>query len=198
MRRVLSFAGILAVVALTAACAKGPAEAALKAADASIESVKAQAEPFVPEQFAALQADATAARELFNKGDYKGTVEAANAIPAKAQEVLTAAQTRKDELTKSFTEVSSSVPTLVQAVTTKVAELKGKAPKGMDKASFDTATAAVASLGPRWAEITNSFQGGDILSAVEKAKSFKTEVEGLAAQLGVTTPTPAPVPAPGS
>lgn len=192
MRKALSIAAVLVAAAFAAACDKGPAEAALKTADAAIESVKAQSQPFVPEQFAALEAEGARAHELFNKGDYKAASETAKTLPAKAQEVLQAALARKDELTKTFTELQSTVPGMVAALTARVAELKGKAPKGVDKEAFEAATSAVASLGERWSKIAGEFQGGNVLSAVESAKAFKAEVEGLSTQLGVTAPAAAP------
>jgi hypothetical protein len=186
MRKALSIAVILAGLSIVSACAKGPAEAALKAADAAVESVKADTERFAPEQFAALTAENAAAHELFNKGDYKGASEAARSIPAKAQEVLQAALARKDELTKTFTEIQGALPGMIAALTARATELAGKAPKGMDPAAFTAATGAVATLSQRWSEIAGAFQGGDVLAAVDRAKALKAEVEGLMSQLGVS------------
>ncbi len=192
MPKALSIVAILAVSAFAMACSKGPAEAAIKAADTAVEAVKAQAEPLVPDQFAALQAEAARAHELFNQGDYKAAGEVAKAIPAKSQEVLAAAMTHKDELTKTFTELQTSVPGMVEALTTHVAGLKGRAPGGMDKAAFESASTAVTGLGQRWSEIANSFQGGDVLSAVERAKAFKAEIESLMSQFGIAALAAAP------
>lgn len=196
MRKALSFAAILATSAFLVACDKGPAEMSLKAAESAVEGIKGQAEKFVPDQFASLQAEVQRGRELFNKGDYKAASELAKTLPAKAQEVLTAATSKKDELTKAFTDMQGSMPAQVEALVKKVADLKGKAPKGMDKAAFDAATASVGGLSQRWTEIGSAFSGGDIMAAVEKAKALKAEVDGLATSFGLTAAAAEPAAAP--
>jgi hypothetical protein len=195
MRKASTFAALLAASLFAVACDKGPAEMALKAADAAIAGVKPQAEKLVPEAFAALEGEATKAHELFNKGDYKAAGEAAKALAPKAQEVLAAAMSKKDELTKAFADMQGTMPGMVEALTKKLADLKGKASKGMDKAAFDAAGASIGGLGQRWTEITGAFQGGDIVGAMNKARALKTDVEGLMSQFGVAAPAAAPAPA---
>ena len=84
---------------LVGGCSKGPAEAALKAADEAIAKVAPVAEKFVPDQFKTLTDAAAAAKASFDKGDYAAALAAAKDLPAKATEVMTAATAKKDELT---------------------------------------------------------------------------------------------------
>ena len=79
-------------------CSKGPAEAALKAADEAIAKAKPEAEKFVPEQFKALTDAAAAAKANFDKGDYAAVLTAAKDLPAKAAEVMTAATAKKEKI----------------------------------------------------------------------------------------------------
>ena len=61
MRKLL-VVGLMVLPLLVAGCSKGPAEAALKAADEAIANVAPDAQKFVPDQFATLTAAAAEAR----------------------------------------------------------------------------------------------------------------------------------------
>ncbi len=103
MKNVLKLTAlVLCCVALVACSQKGPAEAALNTAQAAVDGVKADAAKYVPDQAKALLASMTAAREAFDKGDYKTALAEAQAIPAKAQDAATAIAAKKDELTEDL------------------------------------------------------------------------------------------------
>ena len=70
--------------------------------------MKADAAKYVPDQTKGLMASLTAAREAFDKGDYKVALEVASAIPAKAKDVAAAVAAKKDELTKTLDELSTA------------------------------------------------------------------------------------------
>src|SRR5450756_2740411 len=97
----------LCCVALVACSQKGPAEAALKAAEASMNEIRA-AEGAIdaPEQTEGVTASFTAAQEAFNKGDYKTSLEVSQGIPAKAKDVVAAVAAKKDELGKAWAGLS--------------------------------------------------------------------------------------------
>jgi hypothetical protein len=64
------------VVALLTGCAsnKGPAEAALAAAQSAVDSVMAEASKYVPDQAQSLQSQLTALKDKFGKGEYEAVV----------------------------------------------------------------------------------------------------------------------------
>src|SRR5262245_1724158 len=88
-----AFVGILIGTLTTAGCAtdKGPAQAAIAAAEAAVDSTLAEASKYVPDQARSLQAGLTAAKEKFNKGDYAAAGTEAKAVADKAGQVATAA-----------------------------------------------------------------------------------------------------------
>ena len=67
-RALLVLAGLV-----LAACAsdQGPAESAIKAAEAAVNSVMAEATKYVPDQARAVQDALKSAKDSFAKGDYK-------------------------------------------------------------------------------------------------------------------------------
>ena len=129
-------------------CSKGPAEAALKAADEAIAKVKPEAEKFVPDQFKALTEAAATAKANFDKGDYAAALAAAKDLPAKATEVATAATAKKDELMGQWNELSKDIPAKMLDLTDKVNALAAmkKLPMGVDAAKIDEIKTRLADM----------------------------------------------------
>ncbi|HQQ78396.1 MAG TPA: hypothetical protein PLB01_13660 [Thermoanaerobaculia bacterium] len=188
MKNVLKMTAlVLCCVALVACSQKGPAEAALTAATTAVDGVKAEAAKYVPDQAKSLMASLTAAREAFDKGDYKMALEAATAIPAKAKEAAAAVAAKKDELTKSFTALTASLPATVEQIKAKVAELAAmkKLPKDMDKAKVEAAKTGVEAAQKTWAEANEAFKAGNLMDAVKKGNDVKGQADQLLAALNI-------------
>ncbi len=194
-------AAALCCMALVACSQRGPAEAALTAAQAAVDGVKADAGKYVPDQAKALLASLTAAREAFDKGDYKAAMEMAQAIPAKAKDVAAAVAARKDELTKSWTALTASVPGMVEQVKAKVDALSAmkKLPKDMDAAKLEGAKASLADLTKSWGEASDAFKAGNLNDAVAKGTAVKAKATDAMGALGPSAaPAAAPAPAAAS
>ena len=191
-------AAALCCVALVACSQKGPAEAALKAAETSVNEVKADGARYAPEQTKGLMASYTAAQEAFSRGEYKAAMEVAQGVPAKAKDVATAVAARKDALTKSWNELSASVPGMVEQVKAKVdaSSAMKKLPKDMDAARLDAAKASLADITKSWGEASDAFKSGNLIDAVAKGNAVKTKVGEAMGALGLTAAAPAPAPAP--
>lgn len=177
----------LALVFSLAACSKGPAQAALTAADEAVAAAKAQGETFVPEQFKALADAAAQAKQKFDAGDYKAALEAAQGIPAQAQAVVQAAQAKKEELARAWAGMETAVPSMVSEVQKKIMELSAarKLPAGIDKAQLEESRTAMDSATALWTEAGSAFQAGDIQTAIAKATSVKQSAEKTMAALGM-------------
>lgn len=179
----------MTLAAFTAvACGKGPAQAALTAADAAISGARADGEKFVPDQFKALADTAASAKAKFDGGDYKGALEAAQAIPAQAQAVMQAAVAKKTELMESWKGMEGSLPAMVAAIQKKIMELATarKLPAGMDKAGLDSAKTALEGATTMWAEAGAAFGAGDIMAATAKAGQVKAAADDLMTRLGMS------------
>jgi hypothetical protein len=179
---------VVASLALFAsACNKGPADAALKAADQALAAAQPEIEKYVPEELAALTSAAQAARAEFEKGNYTEALKAAQELPAKIQAAVAAAGEKKAQFTATWTAVSGSLPGLVQSITEKVTTLAAarSLPKGMTKDMLASAQTDLASVTESWTAATAAFQGGDIPKAVETAQGVKAKAEALAKMLGL-------------
>ncbi|MGZ5380431.1 MAG: hypothetical protein ACXWFQ_01090 [Thermoanaerobaculia bacterium] len=186
----------LCCVALVACSQKGPAEAALKAAETSMNEVKAaEGARYAPEQTKGLMASFTAAQDAFNKGDYKAALEVAQGIPAKAKDVVAAIAAKKDELTKSWNALSASVPGMVEQVKAKVDALSAmkKLPKDMDAAKLEAAKASLSDITKSWGEASNAFKSGNLIDANAKGNAVKAKVSN---EMATLTAAPAAAPAP--
>ena len=199
MRLVKTFAFVTLAAFVAVACGKGPAQAALTAADAAVSGAKADGEKYVPEQFKALSDAAAAAKAKFDSGDYKGALEGAQAVSTQAQAVVAAAAAKKTELMESWKAMEGSLPGMVADVQKKVMELATarKLPAGLDKAGVESAKTALEGATAAWAEAGTAFSAGDVIKAVAKGSEVKKTAEELMAKLGMT-PAPAEAPAPAA
>ena len=194
MKNVLKMTAlVLCCVALVACSQKGPAEAALTAATTAVDGVKVEAAKYVPDQAKSLMASLADARTAFDKGDYKMALETATPIPAKAKEAAAAVAAKKDELTKSFNDLSASVGPMIQQVKDKIAALSAmkKLPKDMDKPKLEAAKATLADIQKATDDAIATFKAGSLTEAVAKGNAVKAKVVETMAALGVTPAAPA-------
>ena len=205
MIRNLKMAAAAAACAVLVACnaEKGPADVALKAADQAITAAAPEAEKYVPEQLTACKDALKAAQDQFAKGDYKGALAAATELGNKAKDLVAAAAAKKDELTKSWTDLSGSLPQMVEAIKSRV-DILGKAkklPKGMDAAKLTQAKDGLAGITKSWEEASAALTAGNLTDAIGKAKGVKEKGTEVLSLLGMVPAAPAaaaaePAPAP--
>jgi hypothetical protein len=186
--------GILCLVALVllSACAsdKAPAEQAMKAAEAAVAGVKAEAAKWVPDQAQALDASLASVKDKFAKGDYKAVLTEAPALAGRAKDVAAAATAKQAALTKSWEAMSAGLPKMVEAVKSRVDILSKskKLPANVTKEQFEAAKAGLAEATKGWDDATAAFKGGNVADAVAKADAVKKRaVEALQA-LGMPVP----------
>ncbi len=190
--------------ALAVACAaalacnsgKAPAEAAMKVAEEAVNGARAEAEKLVPDDFKSLTDDLAAAKDQMTKGDYKAALASAQSIPQKATDVVAKAKAKKDELTRTWNDLSGSVPKMVEAVKSRVDILSQskKLPKGLDAAQFASAKDNLAGATSAWDEAQNAFKSSNWSDAIAKATAAKDKATAALSALGMS---PAAAPAPG-
>jgi hypothetical protein len=194
MRHLTKGTATLALVAMAlvaGACNKGPAEAALKAVDQALEAAKPELQKYVPAELATLTDAAKEARAQFEKGNYTDALKAAQALPAKIQDAVEAANAKKAELTTAWNQMAGNVPALIDTMKTTLTDAiaKKKLPKGMDKAKVEGTQTDLDGLKQTWKEAADAFQGGNIPKAVQAAQDVKAKAEALAGILGLTPAT---------
>jgi hypothetical protein len=191
MRKLLIL-GLMVLPMFAAGCSKGPAEAALKAADEAIAKVAPDAEKFVPDQFATLTAAAAAAKASFDKGDYAAALAVAKDLPSKATEVMTAATAKKDELMGQWNVLSKDMPILVADWQKKIDELiaSKKLPKTATPERVEEIKAKFAEVNTTWTKATEAFNAGDIKGALENGNSVKASVDWIESVWAAVAPAP--------
>jgi hypothetical protein len=193
MRRYVGVFMVLGLIgALVAGCAsdKAPAEAALKAAEQAVNAARTEAARFVPDQAKALEAGLASAKDKFGKGDYKGALAEAQALPAKAKDVLAAATAKKAELTQAWEGVSAGMPKVVDAIKSRVDILSQakKLPASMTKDKLTAAKAGLAELTQSWASASDAFKAGNVADALAKATAMKPKAVEVLGILGMPVP----------
>ena len=192
-RHVYSFIIMILAAALLAACGsrdKGPAETALKAAEAAINSLKGEASKYMPDQVASLESALASARDKFSKGDYKAVLSEAPALTSKAQEIASAAAAKKAELTKSWEEVSVGMPKVVDAIKNRVDILSQskKLPAGMTAEKLAAAKSGLAEITEQWTAATAASTSGNLMDALAKASEVKKKAAEVLTTLNMPVP----------
>lgn len=178
---------------------KAPADAAIKAADATVAAAKSEAKKFVPEQLKAVETSLATAKDQFAKGDYKAALATATELGGKANDLATAAAAKKTELTKGWSDLSASVSTSVEAVKAKLDELAKmkKLPKEIGADKVAAAKEGLATIEGTWKEATDAFAAGNLQDALAKGTPVKEKVAEISALVGIQAAPAAPAaPAP--
>ena len=188
LTRALAALAVASLGLYAVACNKGPAEAALAAADQALAAARPEIEKYAPEDLGSLTAAAREARSQLERGRYTDALRAAQGLPAKVRAAAADAAARKDQLVAAWNEISASLPARVEAVTARVAELAAakNLPRGIDKATVAAAQTDLRSVTQAWAEAAAAFQGGDVPRAVKTAQDVRAKAEALAGMLGLT------------
>jgi hypothetical protein len=190
--RKLVILGLIVLPLLAAGCSKGPAEAALKAADEAIAKVAPDAEKFVPDQFKTLTDAAAEAKASFDKGDYAAALAVAKDLPTKATEVMTAATAKKDEMMGQWNILSKDMPILVADWQKKLDELiaSKKLPKTATPERVEEVKAKMAELSATWTKATEAFNAGDLKGALDMGNSVKAGVDWMQTVWDAIAPAP--------
>ena len=193
-RNLVSLAIILFVsTVMLIACAsdKGPAEKAIKAAEEAVNSMKADAAKYVPDQVKSLESALAALKDKFAKKDYKAAISEAQSLAGKAKEVAEAAKAKKEELTKSWTDLSGGLPKMVEAIQSRVDILSKskKLPGNLTAEKFAEVKSGLASAKEEWAKALESFKAGNLAEAVSVANSVKRKAVKAMESLGLPLPT---------
>jgi hypothetical protein len=193
MLKPLRIRGVVVLVGLLlAACAsdQGPAEQALKAAEDALNSAAAQAAKYVPDQVKAAQDQLKGLKDSFAKGDYKTVLSGASDLTAKVKAMSAAAAAKQAELTKTWQDVSTGLPKVVDAIKSRVDILSKakKLPATVDKAAVQGAKSGLEAIDKVWNDAQASFKSGNVADALAKAQTVKTQAADLMTRLGMEVP----------
>ena len=187
-QRITRFLTLCSTAILFVACANQmePAKNALDNINTTLNSVSADAQKYVPDQFADAQTKVAALNASFEKKDYAAVVAGAPAVLAEVNGLTGAAAAKKDEMVKAlgneWRSLAASVPQSLGAVQTRIDALsKTKhVPKDID---LGAAKSGLADATSAWDKALEAFKAGNPADAVTAAKDAQGKDASAAAAL---------------
>ena len=187
-QRITGFLTLCSVAILFVACANQmePAKNALDNINTTLNSVSADAQKYVPDQFAEAQTKVAALTTSFEKKDYAAVVAGAPAVLAEVNGLSGAAAAKKDEMVKAlgneWRSLAASVPQSLSAVQTRIDALSKTKhlPKDID---LGAAKSGLADATSAWDKAQEAFKAGNPADAVTAAKDAQGKVASAAAAL---------------
>jgi hypothetical protein len=187
-QRITGFLTLCSVAVLFVACANQmePAKNALDNITTTLNSASADAQKYVPDQFAEAQTKVAALTASFEKKDYAAVVAGAPAVLVEVNGLSSAAEAKKDEMVKAlgneWRSLAASVPQSLSAVQTRIDALsKTKhVPKDID---LGAAKSGLADATSTWDKAQEAFKAGNPSDAVTSAKDAQGKVVSAAAAL---------------
>lgn len=179
MRRIIAGIAVLLLVGCTlgsVGCSgKVATTAALAAVETGFDAVKDATAKVVPEETQKLSDDITAAKADLDQGKVKEAMEAAKTMPDQLKQLTDDAAKKKDELTASWTAMSTELPNDVGAVQAKVDELAKarKLPAGLDAAAFAGIKDSLTNMKQMWTDAQAAFTSGNLADAMAKVGTIK-------------------------
>jgi hypothetical protein len=187
-QRITGFLTLCSVAMLFVACVNQmePAKNALDNINNTLNSVSADAQKYVPDQFTQAQAKVAALSASFEKKDYAAVIARAPAVLAEVRGLSDAAATKRDEMVKElgneWRSLAASVPQSISAVQSRIDDLTKtkRVPKGVD---LGAAKSGLADANSAWGKAQDAFKAGNPADAVTAGKDAQGKVASAAAAL---------------
>jgi hypothetical protein len=180
---------VLAVAAAASGCsmAKGKAESTIAAADSSLQAVAADAQAYVPDQYAAAGAQLTAAKTDFEGGSFADALTKAEEATTLVGALAPAIEARKTELATTWQGMSEALPKTVQAIQARVDELSKmrRLPAGVTKDAVTEAQHALQEMTANWTQALDAQGKGDLATATALGAGVQTKADELMVALGM-------------
>jgi hypothetical protein len=190
---VASFATVLV---FGCASQKQPAEQAVANIDATLGAVHDAAAKYAPDGLQSIEAQIATLKGDLSRGEYKAVLAAAPAVSTALAHLRQTAIAKQEEADtklartkQQWRTMSADVPKIVAAIQSRVDELSKsrRLPKGVSKASFESAKAGLASLNSTWTEATSAEANEDYAGAVAKGQATKDKATEIMHELGMTS-----------
>jgi hypothetical protein len=186
-----------AAVMLMLSCSsqRAPAEQTVADIDAALSAVHDSAAKNSPDSLHTVEAQVATLKANLAKGDYKEVLAdapAANTAIAALKQDADAKQATADaalaQTKQHWLTLSANVPKLIAGVHSQLESLSKtrRLPKGVSKASLESAKADAASLDSMWADATNTVTNEDnYAGAVAKGQAVRDKATELMQKLGM-------------
>jgi len=163
-----------------------PAKNALDNINSTLNSVSADAQKYVPDQFAHAQGKVAELTAAYEKKNYDAVIARAPAVLAEVNGLSGAAAAKKDEMVKAlgneWRSLSASVPKSISSVQSRIDELSKtkRVPKDVNLAAAKSGLADATSA---WDKAQAAFNSGNPADAVTAAKEAQEKIASAATAL---------------
>lgn len=181
---------LLGIALLVPGCGNAEKEAidaAITAAQGAINVAQGEAAKYVPDQLQAAQSAIQTAKDALAKGDTKAALAAAQDAASKARDLAASTAAKKDEWTRSWADISSSIPKSLNQVKGKLEAYShgARMPVDMDKDKFADAKTQYERLKQAWADASAAATQGNMGDALKKASSLEDALAKLTEMLRI-------------
>ena len=189
-------ASVTALIIFGCASQKEPAEQAVANINAALDSVRDAAAKYSPDGLQPVEAQVATLKDNLSKGDYKKVLADAPAVTTALANLQQAAISKQEEADTKLAQtkqqwrsLSADVPKMIAAIQSRVEELSKsrRLPKGVSKASSESAKASLESLDSTWTEATDAVAKGDYADGVAKGQAAKDKATEIMHELGTTS-----------
>jgi len=182
MKKLLPVLFCVMLLVVSCSMVKAPAQLAIKTAEEAMNTVRAEAAQFVPEQLAELEAVLAGAKQSFETGNYKAALAGAKNIPLKVKDLASAIEAKKAALPQDWQALAAEMPKLIAGVKLAVSKAKD-----VDKTVLTEAKTAVDAMPEAWKQAQEEFKAGKLYEAVTKATWIKEQAAKIMTSLGDKT-----------
>jgi hypothetical protein len=186
--------GILSTIALAllmSACAskEDPAKQIVARADAGLAPVREDASVYAPNELKTAEDKLAAAKDDITWEHYQKVLEEGPALEASVaavKDAVVAKKTQAAAATHEWTDLSETVPKIVEALQSRVDTLSKarKLPPEVKKETLESAKTELESMKTTWAAASAAFSAGQATEAADKGRTVKAKGEELLQQLG--------------
>ena len=189
-------ASMTALIVFGCASQKEPAEQAVANINAALGSAHDAAAKYAPDGLQSVEAQVATLKDNLSKGDYKKVLADAPAVTtalANLQQAAIAKQEEADtqlaQTKQQWRSLSADVPKMIAAIQSRLEVLSKsrRLPKGVSKASSESAKASLESLNSTWTEATSAGANGDYAGGVAKGQAAKDKAAEIMNELGMTS-----------
>jgi hypothetical protein len=189
-------ASLTALIFFGCTSQKEPAEHAVANIDAALGTGHDAAAKYTPDRLQSVEAQVATLKDNLSKGDYKKVLADAPAVTTAVANLQQAAIAKQEEADTKLAQtkqqwrtLSADVPKMVAAIQSRVDELSKsrRLPKGVSKASSESAKASLDSLNSTWTEATGAVANEDYAGGVAKGQAAKDKATKIMHELGMTS-----------
>jgi hypothetical protein len=189
--RGIALTAFAAVILGLAGCAsqKEPAEQALAAIEKTFKESGADVEKYLPERYAEVSASIASLRDAMAKESFGDVVSQAGSVQdalrrAVAESRIRHAQIRV-EMEAEWTELTKSMPGMIEAVDRKIAAQGSRPPKGMEKDAWKSTIEAYDAARDSWSKAAGEVTTANFEASVLAARDARTKIAGIMESLGL-------------